>query len=253
MKLSVVIPMYNESAIVADTVATLDAYLFATYAENYELIFCDDGSKDDTYAIVEALLPNYPRVRLVGYPQNRGKGCAVRTGMLAATGDFVIFTDCDLAFGCEIIDKMYQFRLSHPQAQSVIGSRVMEKDGLAGYSFARKVMSRAYIRVVNLFAGTHFRDTQTGIKGFDRALIQQIFPLCEIDRFAFDLEILILSKHFGYTIVEMPVKIIANRNADSKVAPVKDALRMLRDVRKIRRHAKRLKKEQKKQAKEKKA
>ena len=86
MKLSVVIPMYNESAIVADTVATLDAYLTATYGEDYELIFCDDGSKDNTYAIVEALLPSHPHVRLVGYPQNRGKGCAVRTGMLAATG-----------------------------------------------------------------------------------------------------------------------------------------------------------------------
>ena len=250
MKLSVVIPMYNESAIVADTVATLDAYLSATYAEDYELIFCDDGSKDNTYAIVESLLPDHPRVRLVGYPQNRGKGCAVRTGMLAATGDFVIFTDCDLAFGCEVIDRMYQFRLAHPEAQGVIGCRVAQKDGMAGYSFARRVMSRAYLHAVNFLAGTHFRDTQTGIKGFDRALIQQIFPQCEIDRFAFDLEILILSTQLGFSITEMPVKIIENRNADSKVAPVKDALRMLRDVRKIRRHAKQLKKTQKKQAKE---
>ncbi len=248
MKLSVVIPMYCESAIVSETVVTLDAYLHATYGDDYELIFCDDGSKDDTYAIVESMLEAHPQVKLVGYPENRGKGYAVRTGMLAAQGDFILFTDCDLAFGCEIIDRIFQFHLQHPEADAVIGSRVLEKDGLAGYSLFRKILSRCYIHTVNLLAGTHFRDTQTGIKGFSRTLVQQIFPQCEIDRFAFDLEILILSSQMGYTILEFPVKVLENRNTDSKVSPVKDALRMLRDVQKIRRHANALKKEQKKTA-----
>ncbi len=247
MRLSVVIPMYCESAIVADTVVTLDSYLSATYGDDYELIFCDDGSKDNTYSIVDAMLPKHPHVKLVGYKENRGKGCAVRTGMLAATGDFILFTDCDLAFGCEIIDRIFQFHLEHPEADSIIGSRVLEKDGLAGYSFSRKVMSRAYIHMVNFLAGTHFKDTQTGIKAFSRALVQEIFPQCEIDRFAFDLEILILSSQLGYKILEFPVKVIENRNTESKVSPVKDALRMIRDVRKIRRHAKALKKAQKEQ------
>ncbi len=241
MKLSVVIPAYNERDIVADTVAQLSTYLSDTYGADCELIFCDDGSTDDTRAILESLCPRYPNLRVVGYDQNRGKGAAVRTGMLAATGDFVLFTDCDLAYGLDAIDALYRFHLAHPEAQATIGTRLGE-DSLASYSALRRWMSRTYRRAVGILTRTKFHDTQTGIKGFERELVARIFPLCEIDRFAFDLEILLLCEHFDYTVAEMPVKILQNRTTQSKIHPLRDAYRMLRDVLRIRRRIKKIEK-----------
>lgn len=241
MKLSVVIPAYNESDIVADTVAQLYSYLSTTYGEDFELIFCDDGSTDGTRAILDSLCPCHPLLRAVGYAQNRGKGAAVRTGMLAATGDFILFTDCDLAYGLDAIDALYRFYLAHPDADGVIGTRLGE-DSLTSYSALRRFMSRAYRRTVGILTRTKFRDTQTGIKGFTRDTVGKIFPLCEIDRFAFDLEILLFCEHFEKHICEMPVKIIQNRTAQSKIHPLRDAWRMLRDVVRIRRRIRKISK-----------
>ena len=188
------------------------------------------------------MCPPYPLLRAVGYDQNRGKGAAVRTGMLAATGDFILFTDCDLAYGLDAIDALYRFFLAHPGADGVIGTRLGE-DGLATYSALRRFMSRAYRHTVGFLTRTKFRDTQTGIKGFTRDTVQTVFPLCEIDRFAFDLEILLFCEHFEKSICEMPVKILQNRTAQSKINPLRDAWRMLRDVLRIRRRIRKVTKE----------
>ena len=92
--ISLIIPMYNESAIIADTAKTVSEYMQKNF-ESYEILFSDDGSKDGSADIVRAL--DLPCVRVVGYEQNHGKGCAVRTGMLEAKGEIVMFTDADLA------------------------------------------------------------------------------------------------------------------------------------------------------------
>ena len=104
MKLSVVIPMYNESKIIEATARELSAYMESAFDE-YEILFCDDGSKDGCGELVSAL--GLPNVRVVSYGQNRGKGCAVRHGMLEAKGDVRIFTDADLAYGTEVIKRAY--------------------------------------------------------------------------------------------------------------------------------------------------
>ena len=144
MKFSLCIPMYNESSIIEDTARQLSDYMQANF-DDYEIIFSNDGSKDGCDKTVEAL--NLPNVRVVGYPDNKGKGCAVRTALLAADGDIIMFTDADLAYGTDVIKQVYDEFAAHPDADMVIGSRNIHKDGYEGYTFIRKLMSKVYIKV----------------------------------------------------------------------------------------------------------
>ena len=136
MKVSLVIPMYNESSIIDGAIKTFSEYLKSKY-EDWELIFVDDGSKDGCGDSVKAASEKEPRIRLEGYSDNRGKGCAVRTGMLAATGDIVVFTDCDNAYGEEAVGRMIDM-FGTTDADIIIGSRNLSKDGYEDYTYKKK-------------------------------------------------------------------------------------------------------------------
>ncbi len=243
MRFSLIIPMYCEEEIVLQTLSSLTAFLSHYPKEDCELIFCDDGSTDRTVSVLQSELSAHPEqyqnVRLLSYTENRGKGYAVRYAMLQAKGDFVLFTDCDLAYGADVlVEFLSYYEENRTTCDIVIGSRALHEEGLSGYSRLRRVMSRAYVGTVRLLTRTHLHDTQTGIKGFSRKAVQEVFPLCETDRFAFDLEILLFCERLGYRIKELPVKILQNRNQASKIRPVRDTVSMLRDVIRIRRHVK---------------
>ena len=120
MKISVCIPMYNENRIIAETAKVLSGYM-ASHFDDYEILFCDDGSHDGCGDTVRSL--QLPFVRVVGYAENRGKGCAVRTAMLEADGDIRIFSDADLAYGTDVIEKIVETFGRNPGADMVIGSR----------------------------------------------------------------------------------------------------------------------------------
>ena len=137
--------MYNELSIIKDTAKTLSDYMAANF-DDYEIIFSNDGSKDGCGKAVEEM--DLPCVRVVGYEQTRGKGYAVRTAMLAAEGDIIMFTDADLAYGTDVIKQVYDEFATHPEADMVIGSRNLHKDGYEGYTFIRKLMSKTYIKVL---------------------------------------------------------------------------------------------------------
>ena len=229
MKISVCIPMYNENCVIADTAKTLSAYMSAHY-QDYELVFCSDGSTDGCDKTVQAL--NLPNVRVIGYEQNRGKGYAVRTAMLAATGDVRMFLDADLAYGIDVIDRVFQFFTSGREEQVVIGSRNLQKDGYEGYTFMRKLASKTYIRVLGLVGGFHLSDSQCGCKAFSAAAAQEIFSRCEIDGFAFDIETILWATKLEIKIAEIPVRVI--RHSDSKVRLLRDTIRMLRDLSKAK-------------------
>ena len=236
MKVSLVIPMYNESSIIDDAIKTFSEYLKTKY-EDWELIFVDDGSKDGCGDAVRKASEEEPRIRLEGYPDNRGKGCAVRTGMLAANGDIVVFTDCDNAYGEDAVGRMIDM-FSENDADVIIGSRNLSKDGYKDYTFIRKIASKTYIKVIAMAAGFKLSDSQSGIKGFRREAAQKIFRNCEVDRFAFDLEAIMIAQKAGFKIAEMPVTIINHR--ESKVRVLRDALKMLSDVRKMKKRIKKM-------------
>lgn len=236
MKFSLCIPMYNESSIIEDTARQLSAYMQANF-DDYEIIFSNDGSKDGCDKLVESL--HLPHVKVVGYEQNRGKGYAVRTAMLAAKGDYVMFTDADLAYGTDVIGRVRDAFLERPEADMVIGSRNLSKDGYEGYTPIRKLASKTYIKVLCLAGGFKLSDSQCGCKAFTQDAVKKIFTRCEVDRFAFDFEAILWAVKYGMTIHEIPVKIINHR--ESSVNLVRDTLKMLRDLSKMKRRIKKAK------------
>ena len=229
MKISVCIPMYNEKRVIAQTAEALSNYM-ATHFEDYEILFCSDGSTDGCDEIVRSL--NLPGVQVIAYQPNQGKGCAVRTAMLAAKGEIRMFTDADLAYGTEVIEGVVKTFSKHPEADLVIGSRNLHKDGYEGYTFLRKLMSKVYIKVLCVAGGFKLSDSQCGCKAFSGRAAEAIFSRCEVNRFAFDFEAILWAIKMNMKIVEMPVKII--HHGESKVNVIQDTLRMLCDLRKMK-------------------
>ena len=237
MKISVVIPMYNEEKIIKDTANQIYEYMTKTFgAGEFEVLFSNDGSLDRCAEAVRSL--KLDGVRVTGYEKNRGKGCAVRTAMLEAAGDFVMFTDADLAYGTEVIGKLYERYEASRSAGLFIGSRNIGDDGYDGYTFLRKIMSKTYIKVLGIVGGFKLTDSQCGCKGFTNEACKRIFSLCTVDGFAFDFEAIMIADKMGYKIEEIPVKIINHR--ESKVNIIKDTLRMLNDLKKIKARVKKL-------------
>lgn len=234
MKYSLIIPMFNEASIVHDAIGTYASYMGEHY-EDWELIFVSDGSTDGCDEAVREAGETDARIRLCAYQPNRGKGYAVRTGMLAATGDFRMFTDCDNAYGTDAIGRMFG-ALEETGKDLIVGSRNLSEDGYEGYTWIRKVASKAYIKVIALAAGFRLSDSQCGFKGFRADAAKRIFPNCEVDRFAFDLEVIMIANKLGYSIGELPVKIVNHR--ESKVNVLRDSFKMLRDVRRMKKRIK---------------
>ena len=234
MKLSLIVPMYNEAAIIEATAKTYTDYLSARFAE-WELLFVDDGSADDCAARVEALA--LPNTRVLRYTPNQGKGNAVKTGMLAASGDVRMFLDADVAYGTEVIGRAAELLAEHPDNDLVIGSRPLHPEGYAGYTFLRKLASQTYIKVLNVAGGFRLSDSQCGCKAYRGPAAQAIFSRTETKGFAFDFETILWAQKLDCGILEMPVTVVNHRA--SKVHVLRDTFRMLGELRQIKKRVKR--------------
>ena len=239
MKLTLLIPIYNEARIIRDTVEELSSYMKKTFCRDYEILFVNDGSRDGCEA--EVLASRDSAVRLVSYTENRGKGYAIRRGVEEAEGDVIFFTDCDLAYGTDVIRQFYEVLAAEGGPDVAVGSRAAHKEGYEGYTPLRRLVSRSYLFVLRLFGGLRLSDSQCGCKGFRREAAKRIFSLCEVDRFAFDFEAILIGQRLGARFEEIPVKVL--RHGESKVRIVRDTLRMLRDLLRMKRRIKRLKTE----------
>ena len=235
-KISVVIPVYNEEKNIISCLDRLSAYM-SSHFEDYEIVIVNDGSVDSTERIFLTNAGNYANLKMISYVPNQGKGNAVKTGMLNATGERIVCTDCDLAYGVEVIGEMAQ-KLS--EYDLVIGSRNLTKEGHKGYTFLRKTASKVYIKFLNLAAGFRHTDSQCGIKAYRCEAAKQIFSNCETKGFAFDLEVLMIAEKAGYTIGEHPVSIINHSNEGSKVRIIRDTKKMLSDLKRIKKHVREL-------------
>lgn len=234
MRISLCVPMYNESSIIEKTAKELSKYMSENFREDYEIIFADDGSKDGSADIVNAL--NLPNVKVVGYEKNQGKGCAVRHGVLASCGDIVIFTDADLAYGVDVIADAVKI-VEKGEYPVLVASRAKHKEGYEGYTPIRKLASKTYIKVLNLFGGIKISDAQCGFKAFSGKVGREIFSRCKTNNFAFDLEVILWAQKMKLKIYEMPAKIINHR--ESKVNVLRDAFRMLKEISVIKRNIRR--------------
>lgn len=230
MKFSLCVPVYNEAAVIADTARTLHQTLTRQLGtDGWELLLIDDGSTDGSGEIIASL--NLPHVRLLAYRPNRGKGAAVRLGMLEADGDAVMFLDADLAYGTEVIGQAISLLETRPDASVIIGSRAIHPDGYSNYTLIRKLASKTCIILLQRLGHFPYSDCQCGCKVFRKDAAREIFRRCRTDGFAFDFEALLWARKLGYVVVEMPVRIV-NHHA-SKVNVFLDGLRMLREFLRI--------------------
>ncbi|MDQ3757788.1 MAG: glycosyltransferase, partial [Actinomycetota bacterium] len=229
LRLSVVVPTYKEQSRIASTVARLRGAGLAEEGD-LEIVVVDDGSPDDTVAAAKAAGADH----VVALPANRGKGAAVRAGMLAATGRAVVFTDADLAYPPEQI--AHVLAALEAGADVVIGSRRhVDTTTLVRARRLREVTGRLFNLLTYVVLLGNYRDTQCGLKGFQHDAAQLVFSRTRIDGFAFDVEVLHLAERLRLTLREVPVE-LAN-TTESTVRVGRDSLRMLWDVFRIRRLA----------------
>jgi len=231
MKLSVVIPAYNEEKRVPKTISLISEYLREQSYE-YEIVVVSDGSKDNTAEVVKNLEPQIPNLRLIDNKKNNGKGYVVRQGMLESKGEYRLFTDADNSTSIEQIEKMWSW--FEKGFDVVIGSRDIKGAVLdPPQSFIRKIiLGEGFKLIRKIIVGLwRLQDTQCGFKCFSAKSAQDVFSNVKTNGFNFDVESLILAKRLGYKIKEIPIRWV--NDLESKVK-IKHIFRMFKDMIKLR-------------------
>jgi dolichyl-phosphate beta-glucosyltransferase len=223
---SIVIPAYNEGARISQA---LDSVVGCIRQREWfaEVVVVDDGSRDQTAAIIREFAAKAPEVRLLQNPGNRGKGYSVRHGLLQSFGEVVMFTDADLSAPIEEAEGL--FAAIRSGADIAIGSRWLERTRQTiRQPLYRQFFGRCFNAVTRFVMGLPYADTQCGFKAFTRAAAQTVFQLQTIERWGFDPEILFIALKRGYRIAEVPVSWAHDER--TRISYLKDGMRMLQDI-----------------------
>lgn len=227
--LSIVIPAYNEARRLPRTLDFILAFLRKQPYEA-EIIISDDGSKDRTIRLAQDILRKCVH-QILTVPKNKGKGHAVRKGMLAARGQYLLISDADLSTPIEEVRRFLKYLEGGEDI--VIGSRALEDSRVEIHQgFLRETMGRIYNWIARLLSFHGIKDSQCGFKCFRAEVAKKIFKLQKINGFSFDAETVFLAQKLGYKIREEPV--IWRNSAQSRVRLIKDPLAMFFDLFKIR-------------------
>ncbi|MBB5063834.1 dolichyl-phosphate beta-glucosyltransferase [Granulicella mallensis] len=228
--LSIIIPAFNEHARIEGTLERVMSCV-QKLGWDAEVLVVDDGSTDETVAIVQHWMETHSRLHLVKNPGNRGKGYSVRNGLLQAAGDIVMFTDADLSSPIEEAERL--FAALDAGADVAIGSRWLDKQKQTVHQpLYRRFFGRCFNAVTRLAIGLPFKDTQCGFKAFKREAAQTIFRLQTIERWGFDPEILFIAQRLKYRISEVPVT--WGHDERSRISYLKDGMKMLEEMAEIR-------------------
>ncbi len=229
--LSIVIPAYNEGHHIEATLREITTYLDAL-GLNFEIIVVDDGSHDDTSRVVSSFQRTEPRIRLIAEDSNRGKGYAVRRGMLAASGSIAMFIDADLSIPITLVPEFLE-AIETEGYDIAIASRWVEGfRWTSPPSLLRRVMGWGFRLLVKLVLDTGLQDTQCGSKAYRGTVAKALFHKQRIDSFTFDAEVLFLARKLGLRVKEIPFDL--RPSSSSSVNPVIDPIRMLKDLIKVR-------------------
>jgi dolichyl-phosphate beta-glucosyltransferase len=226
--LSIVVPAYNEERRLPQTLPRIVDFL-ETRDYPAEVIVVDDGSADGTVEVVERLAAQVSLARLIKN-EHRGKGYAVKSGVMAAQGDYIFLCDADLSMPIEEVANFLPPVLE--EYDVAIGSREVEGARRYDEPGLRHVMGRVFNTLVRVLAVRGFQDTQAGFKCFRREAAHELFPYQTMDGFGFDVEILFIAQKRGYRIVEVPINWYYMSN--SRVSPVDDSVRMVREILQVR-------------------
>lgn len=227
---SLVIPAFNEVHQIPNAIREATKF-FSDQDYSWELIVVDDGSSDKTDQAARAAMDGAgDSVTLIRNEVNRGKGYAVKRGMLAAKGNHVFFTDADLSTPIEEIKKCLPQLM---KADIVIGSRALADSNIKiRQSRRRELMGQLYNIAVKAAVVRGINDTQCGFKGFSKNAAKETFARQSLDGFGFDVEVLYIATKLGFKIMEVPIT--WSNSADTRVSPIPDGLGMLSDLARVR-------------------
>lgn len=234
--LSIVIPAFEESERIGKSLVEILSYIKSQNLDA-ELIVVDDGSKDDTAQVAEKFFSEFPTIeaRVVRYEKNRGKGFAVKTGLLEAKGGIALFSDADLSTPIEEAPKLIE-PIRNDEYDVTFGSRALDRSLIGTHQPWRREQGGKVVNfIIRKMSGLPFSDTQCGFKAFNMKKFRPLLEVMQIDRFGFDVEFLFVASYHKLRLQEIPVR--WNNVEGSKVSVVRDTRRMINELREIRRNA----------------
>jgi dolichyl-phosphate beta-glucosyltransferase len=234
---SIVIPAYNEANRLPETLRKLEEH-YSSSNLAVEIVISVEPSTDGTLALAEAATKSFPNLIVITHHEERGKGFAVRNGMMQARGRLIFFTDADLSTPLGDLENSVALFQREPAIDVIVGNRQHPDSVIVQRQSAmRESMGKTFNWIVRLLAGLSISDTQCGFKGFRSRAAKEIFCRQRLDGFSFDVEVLLLAESMGFVVREVPVH--WKNSPASHVRVVQDSLRMLKDVIGIRGQVKR--------------
>jgi len=231
--LSIIIPAYNESTRLPESLRKI-AEFSGSLAFSHEILVVVEKSTDGTLELARETVAKQENFQIIDNQVQRGKGHAVRSGMLKARGTHRIYMDADLSVPLDDVLLFMDYFKSHPEADVLIGSRQHAQSNIIkSQSMLRRKMGQTFNRLIQTVSTLEFRDTQCGFKAFRKKAAVEIFSRQKLDKFAFDVEVLLLAKKLGFKIVDLPVRWV--NSPESKVNIVRDSLQMLGDAIQVQR------------------
>ncbi|MFZ2414528.1 MAG: glycosyltransferase [Minisyncoccia bacterium] len=220
MDFSLILPIYNEEKNIGSIVS-----LLLEKFPQAEIILVNDGSTDKTADILNSY---FNHTRIISYPKNMGKGYAIKMGVQEATKEYILFCDADLPFGIEGITRLLEKLNTDSNFDIAIVEKIQPKEKLI-YHLSKIIVKKLII----LFTGLKFKDTQAGLKGFKKEVAQNIFPHTFIKRFAIDIEILYLAKKLHYNVGTLGLRVEDNYYTRPSKFAIKERFYLLKDIFKI--------------------
>jgi dolichyl-phosphate beta-glucosyltransferase len=228
--ISVIVPAYNESERLLPTLKSMREY-FDSANEEYEVIVVDDGSLDGTADDTEAVARDWSQLRVLRQTPNRGKGAAVRWGMLAAKGEIRLFSDADLSTPIEELEKLRA--TIGGEVQVAIASRAVKGRQIVVHQPGlREMMGKVYNLLLQLIVLPGIHDSQCGFKLFTAEAAEKCFEPLQTERFGFDAEVLLRARRAGWKIAEVPVR--WSHREDSRVSAIRDSVGVFLDLLRLR-------------------
>jgi len=236
-RVSIVVPVYNEALRLPVSLARMAEH-FSRWDLPHEILIVVEHSTDGTLDLAFQATAKQANFRVIDNSVHRGKGYAVRSGVMRARGAFIFYMDVDLSVPLDETEHFLKHFEEHPEHDVLVGDRRHPDSQIVrSQSMLRQKMGRLFNRAIRSLSLLDIRDTQCGFKAFRRQAAQAIFSRQSIDGFAFDVEVLMLARGLGFGIADLPVRWV--NSPESKVHIVADSIRMLFDTITVRRRVER--------------
>jgi glycosyltransferase involved in cell wall biosynthesis len=230
--ISIIIPAYNEEHRIGETLEKYGTYYQLHYKDNHEIIVVLNGCKDNTETVVKDFEKKFKSIRYLNFPLEIGKGGAIKNGLESAKGDLVGYTDADCSTRPEILHRLFAVLELTPSLDCIVGSREITGAVVLNKTLKRKIMSRVFNTLVNLYFNTGLKDTQCGAKVIRSSMIPKIMPNLLLSDMSFDVNFIVDVQKVGGKILEMPIE--WEDDQGSTIKPIKTSLIMFMSITRLK-------------------